>query len=179
MPPPCDLGGAAPQARWNAISLAYLGDAVWEAYLRSYFYGHDSLAESQLYNSRIAAKANTLAQSSCYELLTAQGWLTPVETDFMRWAANNSTVAPPKQATRLQYKQATALEALVAQLYLTDSARLQQLMDWLLHPERVDVWHSSPEGGRTVAAAAQQQQARPSERGQRQQGARRRRGRAS
>jgi hypothetical protein len=33
-----------------------------QAYLRSYFYGHDSLAESQLYNSRIAAKANTLAQ---------------------------------------------------------------------------------------------------------------------
>lgn len=52
-------------------------------------------------------------QSSCYELLTAQGWPTPAETDLMRWAANNSTVAPPKQATRLQYKQATALEVLV------------------------------------------------------------------
>jgi 23S rRNA maturation mini-RNase III len=30
LPPPCDLGGAEPQARWNAVSLAYLGDAVWE-----------------------------------------------------------------------------------------------------------------------------------------------------
>lgn len=33
-----------------------------QAYLRSYFYGHDSPSELQLYNSRIAAKANTLAQ---------------------------------------------------------------------------------------------------------------------
>lgn len=30
LPPPCDLGGALPQSRWNAVSLAYLGDAVWE-----------------------------------------------------------------------------------------------------------------------------------------------------
>jgi hypothetical protein len=71
----------------------------------------------------------------------------------------------------------------VAQLYLTDSARLQELMAWLLHPDRVDAWHSSPAGERVAnnnaAAAAQQQQLRASEQGQRQQGARRRRGRAS
>jgi hypothetical protein len=30
LPPPCDLGGVEPQSRWNAVSLAYLGDAVWE-----------------------------------------------------------------------------------------------------------------------------------------------------
>jgi hypothetical protein len=33
----------------------------------------------------------------------------------MRWAGNSSSVAPPKHATRQQYKQATALEALVRQ----------------------------------------------------------------
>lgn len=31
----------------------------------------------------------------------------------MRWAANSGSVTPPKHATRQQYKQATALEALV------------------------------------------------------------------
>ena len=30
LPPPCDLCGAEPQSRWNPVSLAYLGDAVWE-----------------------------------------------------------------------------------------------------------------------------------------------------
>jgi 23S rRNA maturation mini-RNase III len=31
----------------------------------------------------------------------------------MRWAANSNVVSPPKHANRQQYKQATALEALV------------------------------------------------------------------
>ncbi len=30
LPPPPDLGGATPSSRWNAASLAYLGDSVWE-----------------------------------------------------------------------------------------------------------------------------------------------------
>lgn len=32
---------------------------------------------------------------------------------MLRWASNSSTVTPPKHASRQQYKQATALEALV------------------------------------------------------------------
>jgi hypothetical protein len=30
LPPPPDLAGSNPRARWNAVSLAFLGDAVWE-----------------------------------------------------------------------------------------------------------------------------------------------------
>lgn len=52
-------------------------------------------------------------QSSCYALLMAEGWPSAEEGALMRWAANSSSVAPPKHATRQQYKQATALEALV------------------------------------------------------------------
>jgi hypothetical protein len=36
------------------------------------------------------------------------------ERDVLRWAANSTTNAPPPHATRLQYKQATAVEALVS-----------------------------------------------------------------
>jgi 23S rRNA maturation mini-RNase III len=52
-------------------------------------------------------------QATCYRLLLSEGWPTGAESDLMRWAANSSSVAPPKHATRQQYKQATALEALV------------------------------------------------------------------
>jgi len=52
-------------------------------------------------------------QATCFQLLLAEGWPNSDEASLMRWAANSSSVAPPKHATRQQYKQATALEALV------------------------------------------------------------------
>jgi hypothetical protein len=52
-------------------------------------------------------------QATCYRLLLSEGWARPNEQEVMRWAANSSSVTPPKHATRQQYKQATALEALV------------------------------------------------------------------
>eukprot|EP00775_Hariotina_reticulata_P012723 gene12723-12853_t len=58
------------------------------------------------------------------------------ELSLLRWACNSSSVTPPGHATRRQYKQATALEVLVAHLYLTDGSRLGRLMDWLLDPQR-------------------------------------------
>ena len=39
--------------------------------------------------------------------------LTPDELRVLRWAANSATVAAPPNATRLQYKKATAFEVLV------------------------------------------------------------------
>jgi 23S rRNA maturation mini-RNase III len=30
LPAAPELSGASPQGRWNAVSLAFLGDAVWE-----------------------------------------------------------------------------------------------------------------------------------------------------
>lgn len=53
-------------------------------------------------------------QATCYQLLLSEGWPSSDEASLMRWAANSSSVAPPKHATRQQYKQATALEALVS-----------------------------------------------------------------
>lgn len=66
----------------------------------------------------------------------------------------------------------------VAYLYLTDSGRLHELMGWVLHPDRVDVWHRSQDA-RTNSNAAAQQRPRALEQGERQEGARRRRGRGS
>lgn len=135
--PPPDVAGNAPQRRWNAVCLAYLGDGVWEAALRHRSYDP---ANAKQYNTTVARMANTQAQAACYQLLIDEGWVTTEEAALMRWATNSSSVAPPPHATRQQYKQATAVETLVAHLYLTDSERLQQLLDWLLHPTRVNKW---------------------------------------
>jgi hypothetical protein len=60
-----------------------------------------------------SAPLRVTSQATCYNLLLREGWVSAPEASLLRWAANSSSVAPPKHATRQQYKQATALEALV------------------------------------------------------------------
>ncbi|WIA09907.1 hypothetical protein OEZ85_010121 [Tetradesmus obliquus] len=128
---------AAARCRWNAVSLAFLGDSVWEAVLRAHYYDPANMRQ---YGARVAASATTQAQAAVYQLLVGGSWLRAEEASLLRWASNSASVAPPPHASRQQYKQATAVEALVAHLYLTDAARLQQLMEWLLHPQRLKQW---------------------------------------
>eukprot|EP00879_Flechtneria_rotunda_P014825 GHRR01015489.1.p1 GENE.GHRR01015489.1~~GHRR01015489.1.p1 ORF type:complete len:189 (+),score=52.85 GHRR01015489.1:224-790(+) len=125
LPAPPDTAGMRPQGRWNAVSLAYLGDAVWEA--------------------------------GCYKLLHDEGCLAASEAALMRWASNNTSVAPPPHATRQEYKHATAVEVLVAHLYLTDTARLHVLMAWLLEPSRLGCWqHCKPKAVQGTAGSREQ-----------------------
>eukprot|EP00878_Enallax_costatus_P036813 GHUV01041375.1.p2 GENE.GHUV01041375.1~~GHUV01041375.1.p2 ORF type:complete len:202 (+),score=44.64 GHUV01041375.1:506-1111(+) len=114
LPAAPDTAGVAPQRRWNAVCLAYLGDGVWEAALRQRFYDPGN---HRSYNDTVASMANTQAQAACYQLLLHQGWVTDDEAALMRWATNSSSVAPPAHATRQQYKQATAVETLVGPLH--------------------------------------------------------------
>uniref|UniRef100_A0A383V3C2 RNase III domain-containing protein n=1 Tax=Tetradesmus obliquus TaxID=3088 RepID=A0A383V3C2_TETOB len=137
LPAAPQLLGASPQGRWNAVSLAFLGDSVWEAVLRAHYYDPANMRQ---YGARVAASATTQAQAAVYQLLVNGSWLRAEEASLLRWASNSASVAPPPHASRQQYKQATAVEALVAHLYLTDAARLQQLMEWLLQPQRLKKW---------------------------------------
>jgi ribonuclease-3 family protein len=51
------------------------------------------------------------------------------EQDVLRWAKNSSTVNAPRGMDSLQYKKATAVEALVGLLYLTDRYRCLELIE--------------------------------------------------
>ncbi|KAL6751671.1 hypothetical protein V8C86DRAFT_2774487 [Haematococcus lacustris] len=62
-----------------------------------------------------------------------QTWvLSEEEVDILRWARNSRALNPPKGCDLRAYKKATALEVLVAHLYLTDPTRCLALVDLLL-----------------------------------------------
>lgn len=73
--------------------------------------------------------------------------LTPDELRVLRWAANSATVSGPSHASRLQYKKATAVEVLVAHLYLTDPPRLYDVMAHLMDRDTQKLWVAGGEGG--------------------------------
>jgi hypothetical protein len=70
--------------------------------------------------------------------------LTATEADVLRWAANSTTNSPPSHATRQQYKQATAVEALVSRgssracvyaVPLKHLTPVNQVLHWQHHPD--------------------------------------------
>ncbi|PNH08485.1 hypothetical protein TSOC_004959 [Tetrabaena socialis] len=69
--------------------------------------------------------------------------VTPEELDVMRWG-RNASVSVPKQQSALTYKKATALEVLVAYMYLTAPDRCERLITTAITAPSV---RSPPQGG--------------------------------
>ena len=121
-------GKSLPQAQARAISprlLAHVGDAVFHLYERELT---SAATVSQLH--RITTlRANTQAQAQLLDKLSES--LTEEESDLVRRARN---IKPHKQHRTQQaaYRKATAFEALLGYLYLTDQDRLKQLLDLTL-----------------------------------------------
>ncbi|CAM4484312.1 Mini-ribonuclease 3 [Paenibacillus tarimensis] len=109
------------------VVLAYVGDAVFELYVRQYLVSLPNLKSDHLHRSAtkiVSARAQR-------ELLEKwQPLLTEEEADIVRRGRNAKSGTPPKNADHQDYRHATALECLVGYLYYCRRLdRLQTLMD--------------------------------------------------
>ena len=126
-----DLGGKSAR-QWSPIALAFLGDAVFEMYARGVlFYPPSKPLEYDLKTKRVARAE---AQDFLLRLLVSEGTLNEEETSIVKWGRNAAYGNIP---TRLKgkgkgghgtYRNASALECLIGFLYVTDRARLEQVM---------------------------------------------------
>ena len=113
----------------NVLSLAYLGDSVWELFVR------ERVMES-LPNANRADKlhkegikyVNAFAQAKAVRFLMDENILSEKELALVKRARNHRTATKAKNADAVTYKWATAFEALIGFLYLSDKDRLQMLM---------------------------------------------------
>lgn len=102
---------------YSPLTLAYIGDGVFDLVIRSVVVGKGNTRANRLHQrtSQIV-KAHT--QAEIIEYLIPQ--LTEEETDIYRRGRNAKSPTMAKNATMLDYRKATGLEALVGYLYLTD-----------------------------------------------------------
>lgn len=107
-------------------ALAYLGDAVYELYVRSQYLLPPKRA--RVYHQQVVAQVRAEAQSNHLQLLLPQ--LTPLELEVLR-RGRNATSGYPRRLDPEIYQQATSFETLIGYLYLTDRDRLQQLLSAL------------------------------------------------
>ncbi len=107
----------------SPAALAYLGDAVYELYIRTCYLLPPK--RSQSYHHEVVAQVR--AESQAAHLRSLQPHLTTTEVEILRRGRNATTGCPRRLAPEI-YQQATSFETLIGYLYLTDPQRLTQLL---------------------------------------------------
>lgn len=107
----------------SPAALAYLGDAVYELYVRrAYLLPPKRL---QAYHHQVVAQVRAERQAD--QLRSLIPLLTPTELELLKRGRNAATTRP-RRLDAETYQQATSFETLVGYLYLTDPQRLAQLL---------------------------------------------------
>ena len=102
---------------YSPLTLAYIGDGIFDIVIRSVVVGKGTTKASQLHkHTSSIVKAHT--QAVMIEALEPH--LTKEEADIYRRGRNAKSPTMAKNATMADYRKATGLEALMGYLYLSD-----------------------------------------------------------
>ncbi|HEX3032186.1 MAG TPA: ribonuclease III domain-containing protein [Bacillota bacterium] len=104
-----------PPEQLSPLVLAYLGDAVYELYVRAHLLGDGTGKVNSLHK---AAVGFVQAKTQARILQELEKELSPVEAGVARRGRNTKSAHVPKNAEMLDYRKATALECLIGYLYL-------------------------------------------------------------
>ncbi|WP_239619157.1 Mini-ribonuclease 3 [Cohnella mopanensis] len=111
----------------SPVVLAYIGDAVFEIYIRQRLIAGFKRKPHELH------RAATSYVSAAAQAKLLQKWnplLSEEEADIVRRGRNTKSGQPPKNADPADYRHATALECLVGYLYYQGAKeRLEQLIE--------------------------------------------------
>lgn len=109
----------------SSIGLAHLGDAVYELLVRTFLCAHGKATGKGLHRATVEL-VRAPAQAEAAEKILPM--LTEEEQAVFRRGRNANVHSIPQHASRAQYQQATALEALFGWLYLRgEKARIEEL----------------------------------------------------
>ncbi len=103
--------------RYNILSLAYLGDSVWEFYVRDYFFKDNLKVEE--FNKRVKNFVNAKSQSLIYKNIFDT--LDDELKSISKRGKNANIKSFAKTCSITEYRNATAFEVLIAVLHLTEN----------------------------------------------------------
>lgn len=110
------------------LVLAFLGDGVYELYVRSHVVAGGSVNVNDIHN-RTVKFVKAISQAHAVKEMMKSGFLTEEEEKVVKRARNQFNQTIPKSASVVEYKLATGFEALVGFLYVTGSgSRLEEVV---------------------------------------------------
>lgn len=115
----------------NIIALAYLGDSIFDLYIR------EALINKGIVKVELLQKASTKyvsakGQAKILEYLIDNNLLTEEELDIVKRGRNNKRSNHPKNTDIITYKLSTGFEALLGYLYLSNNKdRLNEILNYI------------------------------------------------
>ncbi len=112
---------------YSPLSLAFLGDSVYDTYVREYLLKKANMPAAKLHSAKIRLVCAEF-QSEIFEIFLDK--LTGHELSVMKRGRNATGNTVPKHADAAQYRRATAVECLFGYLYITGQLeRLDELFE--------------------------------------------------
>lgn len=116
----------------NVLVLAYLGDTIYEDYIRKYLIslGINNVDELQKKSVNYVSAKH---QAEFIKKLLDENLLSEEEVDVFKRARNYKSTSHPKNCDIVTYKHATGLEAVIGYLELTNNrVRIDEIMKYIL-----------------------------------------------
>ena len=114
----------------SSIGLAHIGDGVYELLVRTYLCAHGKATGKGLHRATVQLVCAPEQARRAQRILPL---LTEEEQEVYRRGRNAHVHAIPQHASRTEYQQATALEALLGWLYLSGHReRINELFETMM-----------------------------------------------
>lgn len=118
---------------YSPLSLAFLGDSVYDTLVREYLLRKANMPVAKLHSAKIKLVCAEF-QSAAYDLVADM--LNEHELAVLKRGRNATGNTVPKHAEAVQYRRATAIESLFGYLFLTGkNERITQIFDVIISRE--------------------------------------------
>ena len=116
----------------NVITLAYIGDAVYEVYVREYLI-NSGIAKVEELQKEAVKFVSAKSQCKILSYLMNNNLLTENELDIVKRGRNYKRTNHPKNTDIITYKMSSGFEAMIGYLHLNDEKeRLNEIMNYIL-----------------------------------------------
>ena len=116
----------------NVITLAYLGDSIYEVYVREYLI-NKGIAKVEDLQKESIKYVSAKSQSKILSYLIENNLLTENELDIVKRGRNYKRSSHPKNTDIITYKMSSGFEAMIGYLYLSNNKdRLDEIMSYIL-----------------------------------------------
>lgn len=112
----------------NSLALAYIGDAVYEVYVRTYLIDEGQVRPHKLHHHAVQF-VSAEAQASTVHHWLDNDMLSEEEITVVKRGRNAKSKSTPRNMAVIDYRYATAFEALIGFHYLMEhESRLNELL---------------------------------------------------
>ena len=115
----------------NIIVLAYLGDGIYEAYVREFLI-KKGISKVALLQKEAVKYVSAKSQCEILKKMINDNLLNDKEIEIVKRGRNYNRESHPKNTDIITYKLSTGFEALIGFLYMENKDRLNEIMNYIL-----------------------------------------------